>query len=75
MGKAEDVTVSLATLVGDADTAMCEDDDEPETDNETPRPNHDPEGDVNAADDGGYFARWGTPAPQNLGADAGTHLS
>jgi hypothetical protein len=29
---------------------------------------------VNAADDGGYYARWGEPQPQNLGADFGTRI-
>ena len=33
----------------------------------------DPNGGVDAANDGGYYARWGEPAPQNLGVHAGTH--
>ena len=35
----------------------------------------DPNGDVDAANDGGFYARWGRPQPQNLGVHAGTHLS
>lgn len=34
----------------------------------------DPDGGVDATNDGGYYARWGAPAPQNLGLHAGTHL-
>ena len=34
----------------------------------------DPGGDVDAADDGGYYARWGEPAPPNRGVDAGTRI-
>ena len=30
--------------------------------------------DVNAANDGGYYARWGEPAPQSRGEHAGIHL-
>jgi len=30
----------------------------------------DPNGGVDAANDGGYYARWGEPAPQNLGVHA-----
>ena len=33
----------------------------------------DPNGGVNAANDGGYYARWGEPAPQNLGWGACWH--
>ena len=29
---------------------------------------------VDAANDGGHFARWGEPAPINLGPDAGEQL-
>ena len=31
--------------------------------------------DVDAANDNGFFARWGEPAPQRLGSLAGTHMS
>ena len=34
----------------------------------------DPDGDVDATNDNGYYARWGEPARQNLGVHAGTHI-
>ena len=30
--------------------------------------------DVDAANDNGFYARWGEPAPQRLGELAGTHI-
>ena len=36
--------------------------------------NEDADGEVDATTDGGHFARFGEPAPVNLGPDAGEHL-
>lgn len=34
----------------------------------------DPDGGIDAQQDGGYYARWGEHADQNYGEHAGTHL-